>query len=185
MEDGLGSDQIANVDMSFCVIISNWAYFLYQSSTNHVYLYKNQLSEDNWTNLEDCGANQNLPDTKNMQGIAYDGSDILYFILKNTIDSKNYLYTYIISTDTLTEQLEHNIALMLDRNNSGVSPNDHEKAFHITNQEIYKITISKEYLFKLYDLVNADTVPVGVIEAVTDTYVITNDKKIYEWKDFL
>ena len=148
-EQGLGADPWASIDISKITVINDFAYFLYQTSDNHVEIWKSQLGAAGWTKLEDLGANLNLPDLINQKGISYDGSDIISFVIKDTGDSKNYLWTYSIGGDTPTKGAEFNVALMLDRNTAaGVL----EKAFGIADEIVYEIKPKRGGLIQLQDV---------------------------------
>lgn len=127
-----------------------------------------------YTKFSNAGATMNLP-TKDQRAIAYDGNDTLYFVLQDTDDSKFYLYTYEISTDTLTKRGEYNIALMLDRNTvSGTL----EKAFHLTEDKIYQIQKNTTQLY-LIAIPDSDAVFTGI----TDNFLINADGDIWEFED--
>jgi hypothetical protein len=64
------------------------------------------------------------------------------------INNTYHYHIYSISADTFTKKAEYNVALMLDRNTvSGVQ----EKAFHITNFQVYQIGYSGHRLYKIFD----------------------------------
>jgi len=138
-------------------------YFLHRWDTENVKLYKFiGGGAPSLTVAKDCGTNTDLPDSKNQRGIAYDGSDLLYFILKNTSDSKNYLYTYSISTDTLTTGGQYDIALMMIRN---VASGNMPKGFEITKSGKYwKIwEINSDYKY-LLNIANSEEQPVSITD---------------------
>ena len=165
IESGLGGDPLNSIDLSWVTIAGGSEYMLYQTSTDHVFIMAKNSTTQNWTNLEDCGANLNLP-TKNQQGIAYDGFNILSFVLQDTGDSKFYLYIYEIDSDTLTKRGEYNIVLMLDRNTAaGVL----EKAFHITEPKIFQINIKQTNQLYLIAILKTN----DPIVAITDNFVLT------------
>lgn len=114
--------------------------------------------------------NHQGPTDKNMRGVSYDGIDSLIFVGKQTADGKNYLITYVISTSTTTIGAEYNICLQIDRNNSGVIPNELEKAFHLTLPIIYAIKARRGGVRVLQTLDTKDT-----IAGITDNFVITNN----------
>jgi hypothetical protein len=122
---------------------------------------------------------------KNLLGMAYDGVDTIYFICEKDADSKNYLMTYTISTNTIADTgNEYNVSLMLDRNCKGTSssPWEFEKAFHLTNSYIYQFRTGKEYLLKIQDL---GLTGGATIKAITDKYLIDSNKNVYECSDSL
>ena len=164
-------------DYSFGAVVGDYYYYLFQWSNGNPLLYKqHQPNEGVATVLaEDCGANLQIPSNFNQKGIAYDGNDILYFVLQDTGDSKYYLYTYIISTDTLTKRGEYNIALMLDRSTAtGIL----EKAFYLTEYKIYQLqTISTQLHF--IAIPDSDALFVGI----TDNFLMNNDGDVFEHED--
>lgn len=165
-------------DMGFVIIVGTDIYFLWKWSTENVELWKYDASGGGggggFTEMKDCGANTDLPDSHNQRGISYDDSDLLYFVLKDTSDSKTYLYTYRISTETLTKKGQYNIVLMLDRN---TAPGVLEKAFHISKNKIYQIDSNYEFL---YNIANPN-IEYGI--AITDNYLISTGANIglYEY----
>jgi len=106
-------------------------------------------------------------------------------VVKDTSDSKYYLHTW--DGTTLTKKGEYNIALMLDRNSdsSGTAPFNSERGFHLTDYYVYQILRNRGGIWKISDLNHADTPPTDVIIAITDKYLITNDAKLYEYKNFM
>lgn len=119
-------------------------------------------------------------DSRNMHGIAYDGSNLLYFILKKTADSKNYLVTYSISGNSYTVHSEYNIAIMLDRNCSNTVPNLLEKAFGLSNKIVYQIKPRKGGLIQLQDLSGELA---NNIVAITDNFLMDSTGVMYEYVD--
>jgi hypothetical protein len=117
-----------------------------------------------------------LPSDRNQISIAYDGSDVLYFILKKIADSKNYLCSYSISGDSLTELGEYNVALQLNRSTaSGVM----EKAFHLTEPRIYQL-----HPYVAYQLYYIAYLGSGnVIIAITDNFLMLSGGQVYEYVD--
>ena len=109
--------------------------------------------------------------------IAYDGNDILYFILQDTGDSKYYLWSYVISTDTATKLGEHNVILMRDdRPATGIK----EKAFHEQEYKIYQIQENKHQL-NLISVPETD----AVIVALTDNFFMNSDGDMFELQDVI
>ena len=118
---------------------------------------------------------------RNLHSIAYDGNDLLYFISENTGDNKNYLVIYSIGEDSFVVKSEYNVALMLDRNNIGAppqSPYEFEKAFHITEPNVYQISKGKYHLLKIQQLTSDYT-----IKAITDKYLINSNKDVYFYEN--
>lgn len=122
--------------ISYSAIISGVAYWVYDYVGDNIVIIK--FDNPNLSNLHNEGNFQGGA-VDNLRGLASDNSDILYFILEDTDDNKNYLCTYVITSDTFTQLAEYNVALMLDRNNSGIAPNEFEKGFGISDQKVYEI----------------------------------------------
>ena len=164
-------------DTSQVVVIGAYVWFLWKWSDENVELWKWQIDTANFTEMEDCGANTELPPI-NQRAIAYDGSNVLTFVLQDTGDSKYYLYTYVIDTDTLTKGAEYDIALMLDRNNSGTIPNESEKAFGISNEIVYEIATTKGGVLQLQD---CSAIADANITAITDNFFMLVNGKMFEY----
>ncbi len=157
------------------IVRPSYLWFLWKWSNENVEIWKWEIGTNNYTEMEDCGAGTALPDNKNQWGLSYDGSDIIYFILKDTGDSKHYLWSYVISSDTLTKLSEYNIALMLDRNTAaGVQ----EKGFHLTEYKIYQFQSNTTQLY-LISIVDTDSVFIGI----TDNFLMNNDGDVFELED--
>ncbi|KKK66289.1 hypothetical protein LCGC14_2965610, partial [marine sediment metagenome] len=167
MEAGLGVDPIASIDVTQIVSDGTNHWMLYQSTTDHVFIVKSVIADGTFTNIEDLGATLNLP-PKNQQGIAYDGSNILTFVLQDTGDSKYYLWTYNISGDVATKGAEYNIALMLDRHNIGTAPNELEKAFGVFNEIVYELKANRGGVIQLQDI---SALADDNIIAITDNFL--------------
>ena len=163
-------------DMSPGVVVSGFDWFLYwHEDNNNTELWKYEIANNGWTKMETSAAGIKLPTNKSQQGIAYDGTDILYFVLYDMGDSKYYLYSYAITSDTLTKLGEHNISLMLDRNTaSGVL----EKAFHVSEYKIYQLHENIQQLH-LISIPATD----AVIIAITDNFFMNNDGDMFEYED--
>ncbi|KKK72803.1 hypothetical protein LCGC14_2900230, partial [marine sediment metagenome] len=154
-------------DTSQVVLIGGFVWFLWKWSDENVELWKWEIGTTNFTEMEDIGANTELPPIT-QRAIAYDGSDVLTFVLQDTGDSKYYLYTYEIGSDTLTKGAEYNIALMLDRNNAGTVPNELEKGFGISNKIVYEIKARGGGVIQLQDI---SALADDNIIAITDNWV--------------
>lgn len=163
------------------IVVGNEFYFLFQWSDGNTLIYKYNFTLTSFTMLEDCGANTSIFNLGfDQKGFSYDGSDILYFVLEDTGDSKKYLYSYIISTDTLTKGAEINISLMLNRNVHGTTlPFTLEKGFHITEDKIYQIPANYTGKVNLISVFNFTNTIIGI----TDHFVIDSGGKIYEIVD--
>ncbi|KKK80777.1 hypothetical protein LCGC14_2820090, partial [marine sediment metagenome] len=97
-------------------------------------------------------ADVKYPASFSQYGIAYDGSDVLQFLWEDTDDNKDYLFSYSITGDSVTQRAEFNIALQLDRNNRATAPNELEKGFGLTNEIVYEIKARRGGIVQLQDL---------------------------------
>ncbi len=122
----------------------------------------------------DLGTYQ-LSSVPNQLSLAYDGNNIIYFILDS--GGLHYLGTYTIDTDTIAGSTTvQNIALMLDRNTaSGVM----EKAFHITEDKIYQLHPIILHQFHLIAVPDSDAVFIGI----TDNFLMNDDGDMWEYGD--
>ncbi len=117
-----------------------------------------------------------LPSSSNLLGIAYDGSNILKFILNLDADGKNYLFSYNISGDSQTQSGEFNVSLMLNRNTAaGIL----EKAFHITANGIYQL--HSELPYQLHLIAKPITDDIWI--AITDNFLMNDGGDMYEFED--
>jgi len=120
-------------------------------------------------------ATYSIPSDKNRRSIAYDNDDILFYVLQKISDAKYYLQSYKISTSTNTEIAKYNIALMLDRNNSGVIPNAYEKGFEIGGTKMYQIMPKTGKVFLIQDIsVSPGFAEGSYIVAITDNFMFVN-----------
>ena len=173
--NNMGTIGVRTYEVSYLTVVSNIAYFLFKWSDENVGLWSYNDTTTVFTKLEDMGANTSIPERKR-QGIAYDGSNVLYFVLEDTNDSKFYLYSYIISTDILTKLGEHNVSLMLDRNTaSGVM----EKAFHIIEYKVYQLHPHASHQLYYISKVPSDAILIGI----TDNFLMNNDGDVFEYID--
>ncbi|KKM90989.1 hypothetical protein LCGC14_1233060, partial [marine sediment metagenome] len=154
-------------DISQVVVDDTNAYFNWQREGENTKLMKYDSNAGTITEIKDSGPNTELP-PDDMRGISYDGNDIIYFVLQDTSDLKYYLYDYEISTDTLTKGTEYNISLMLERNAEW-----YEKAFDMQSGEVYQVT---ENGLESFANSNFD----APIIAITDSYLMTSNGKLYE-----
>ena len=183
----LGTVGVLTWDFTPGVFVGEWYYYLFQWSNGNPLLYKQQKPNAGFTHqlAEDCGANLLIPPSFNQKGIAYDGDDTLYFILQDTGDSKYYLYSYAISSDTLTKLSEYNLCIMLDRNCSNSAPNEYEKAFDVARDgnnlsRIWEIKPKKGGLIQLQTInKNANII------AITDNFIMFGGGEMYEYTDIL
>lgn len=75
------------------VVIGGYAWFLWKWSNENVELWKWEIATANWTEMEDLGANTDIPSSLSQRVLVYDGSDKISFVLYDTSDSKYYLWT--------------------------------------------------------------------------------------------
>lgn len=186
-----GGDPINDVTISRTTVISDYGYFLYQTTTDHVKLYKVELGVNNWSELYDFGSDSNIPSSVNYQAIAYDDDDKLYFIIYDLGDSKNYLWRYSIGDDIAERLGEFDISIMLDRNNdnSGDTPNNIEKAFAVGGTKIYKFSRTKAGIILIQDIADSPDFTAGsTILAITDNFLFVDNSgtvEIWEQQDVL
>ncbi len=179
--DDVSSGDNEGLELSFAVVVGTDAYFLhyYWNATNVAYFpYIIKFTGTTTTLSYQSGAGlagYKVP-IRNLQGIAYDGSDVFYFVIKKHSDSKNYLMSYSITDDSFTVLGEQNISLMLDRNTeAGVM----EKAFHITEYKVYQL-----HPYALYQLYFISSVPSdAVIIIITDNFLVNDDLDVFEYID--
>jgi len=101
------------------------------------------------------------------------------------VDCTWYLYSYTISTDTLTQITTYSIALMMDRftDSTAKIPFNFEKAFDVSNDvdnraKIYQISKKRANLYALAQI----NVGVGnTIQAITDTFIFLSNAWVYKW----
>jgi hypothetical protein len=177
----LDSKNVDNAECSYVITESSYFYFIYQQ-TNDVCKIKRNNYFDTWDSIDNIGSNLQI----NQPSVAYDDDDLLYFVLYDTSDSKNYLYSYSISGDTSTKIAQFDIALMLDRNNAGDEPSPQEKGFEVSGTNIYQIVPRMGQVFKLQDISNSDDFTSGsYIEAITDNYIFVNNGGTIEVWEFI
>lgn len=180
--DSLVYDNIANTP-SWVVVVGTDVYFYFFKTANNSHLFKFDENAGTLSHLKDCGVNTDSP-VQALRAIAYDGSDLLYFVLD--VSGTNYLYTYSISTTTLTQLSEYNICLMLDRNCSNKVPNEFEKAFDTTRNgttnlsRIWEIKPVKGGLIQLQTIYKTQN-----IIAITDNYLMFANGAMYEYTDLM
>lgn len=170
---------ISNDIIGYMLVIGTDGYILQAESTVAAQMLHYDFTADAFSAAVQIEAT-GYDIVRDQGGLAYDGSDYIYLILKKDADSKRYLYKYQISIDTPTEVGEYDIILMLDRNCSETAPYEYEKAFHRTSSYIYQINKGYDYLLKLQDL---ELTGGATIKAITDKYLIDSDKNVYEYTD--
>lgn len=180
----MGNDAARTHDFSQVAVVGGFAWYLWKWSDENVELWKYEIDNNAFTEMEDCGANTELPPI-NQRAITYDGSNILQFVLQDTGDSKFYLYTYNITGDTLTKGAEFNVALMLDRNNVGIDPNPLEKGFGITDKKVYEIKANRGGIVQLQTISLQQNYN---IIAITDNFLMLDndpDFPMFEFQDVM
>ena len=174
--DAVASDPPLGI--SHTAIIGTKAYWVYDFVGNSINILK--FDNPNLSNLE-TQANFQGGTSDNLRGLASDNSDVLYMVLEDTDDNKNYLCSYAITADTFTQLAEYNIALMLDRNNVGTVPNEFEKGFSIDSTEtVYEIRPRKGGVRILQ---NMSAITDAVIIAITDNFLMNNDGDMFEFTE--
>lgn len=172
---------MATLYSNYGLVIGNVYYSLFwYGTTYHMQCF--DASTSILSLLAQCNAGYEATSSKNQYSMAYDGIDLIYYVLKKTADGLNYLFQYSIAGNSHTLIREYNIALMLDRNCIGTanSPWEYEKAFHLTSPYIYQISRVYNHLWKLQDLklTGGET-----IIAITDKYLITSNADFYEYQN--
>ncbi len=170
-------------DIGKVVVVGTIAYFIAEYVVNFVEIL--QYTEDGTiATAFSMGNGYNIP-SENQKAISYDGNDFLYFVLLDRGNSNaRTLYSYSISGDVVTSLSVNNLALMLDRNNAKVHPSKHEKAFHLTNQEIYQLRpainnyVIPQGFAKISTIKSSNT-----MIAITDSYLIDSEAQLYEFKN--
>ena len=127
----------------------------------------------------------NLPSNGSQKGLSYDGIDTIFYIANKIADGLNYLYAYSVTDDINVDLGVYNIALMLDRNNEGVFPNELEKGFGISNEITYEIKARRGGIIQLQDL--SALLTTNII-AITDNFLMVDDigggkYPLYEFQD--
>ena len=163
------------VGAGHAVVVGTNAYFTWEEDSN----FNMSVFDGVGFGLtrEDTDAAYEIPTSNNLRGLAYDGTDLISGVAEKTADGKNYLFTYsITSTEFVAFYGEHNVSLMLDRNTvSGVK----EKAFHLTEYEVYQIQENKTQLY-LIAIPETD----AVIIAITDNFLMNDDGDMWEFTDY-
>lgn len=123
--------------------------------------------------------------SENQKGVSYDNINLIYFVAKKVADGLSYLLTYDIADDSYTVGAVYNIALQLDRNNSGVVPNELEKAFGVADEIVYEIKARRSGIVQVQDL--SATLSTNII-AITDNFLMADDTgggnyPMFEWTE--
>lgn len=179
------AEAIPNLGDNFglMTVVGTDAYMIVELIVNQVEIFKFSEGGNTLTSVQVVDTNSEM-DNINQRAIAYDGSDILSYIVKDKDDSLYYFYSYSIANDTQTKGAERNAALNADRNAVGTvgSPWEFEKGFHIVNSFVYQIQRGVTYLLKLQDigLSGGET-----IIAISDKYLITSNSDLYLYTELL
>lgn len=162
----------------FSIIEGGYVWLIYQYIGNDAKIYKKNLSNTNNPSIQKTLTSGLIaPILEDQRGISYDGSNILYFLMKDISDGKIYLCSFEINTTTFSKLKEYNIVLMLDRN---TDTSYIEKGYSIVNYDIFEIpTRFNGNLFKIGNTSNP-------IKSITNNYVICldgSDSYLLEHKD--
>lgn len=176
IQQNLGTIGARTFDISFGVAVgTNDVYFFFKWSDENVELWKADTNADTFTEVYDFGANSDFPDVIDQYGIAYDGSNVLTLILKDTGDAnKMKQWAYNISGDSGTKAGQMNVSLMMDRNTVSVP----EKAFHLTEYKVYEL---HENTSRLHLIAKPNTGE--IIVGITDNFFITTTGDVWEYED--
>ncbi|KKK65634.1 hypothetical protein LCGC14_2972160, partial [marine sediment metagenome] len=105
-------------------------------------------------------------------GVSYDGSDILLFVANKDVGGQDFLIAYSIGGDTFTIDLAYDVALMVDRNNSGTPPTPLEMGFGMTDKITYEIKPRRGGIIILQDLSAQLS---GNIVSINDVLLLAED----------
>lgn len=184
--------KIAAIDHSQGVVIGDKYYWI-QTYWNGESMLIYDVSDVSVTaSADNLAAGWTLVDDDNLMSMAYDSSDLIYFIANKTSDGFNYLCSYSISGDVFREGIALlDVALMLDRNNdnSGDTPNFQEKAFANAGTKIYRLTRLRNGYILIQDVSDSiDFTASSTIVAITDNFIFVNNSgtvEIWEQEDVL
>lgn len=126
--------------------------------------------------------NYDINSAKNLLGLAYDGNNLLYGVANyDTGDTLNYLCYYSISGDSWSVGGRYDVSLMLDRNTDSTAdpPNNLEKGFHISEDEVYQIPSVYKGRLNLVSNFNFSDDIIGI----TDHFLMDNSGNMYEYED--
>ncbi len=160
------------------VVISSDAYFYLHELAGGTYSII-KFDGANFSVEESLSSAYQVPTAINRRGITYDGTSILQFLLRKVADGKFYLISYIIG-GVETYGAEHDVSLMMDRNNIATIPNELEKAFGISNEIIYEIKTRRGGIIQLQDI---SAVADNNIIAITDNFIMISGGPMFEFQD--
>ena len=160
------------------VVIGTKFYFRAVDTTgNKMYMYEYDNPTTTITNLLDMGDFDN-PDSWGV-GMAYDGSNLIRFVVKDGADHK--LMEYNISGNSATLKTDYTVSVMANRNNVGIVPNEFEKGFSVDATEtVYEITARRGGIRVLQNMANITD---AVIIAITDNFLMNDDGDMFEFVD--
>ena len=170
----------ASTAIGYVTVVGTEAYFMNGTSSTTMMLRTYDMSTDSFSlayQVEASGYN-----LFNYDAIAYDGSNILHFVITHSGSSINYLYSYNISGGTDTQEGEYDLSLMLDRNCSGIVPNEYEKAIDSANEIIYEIKSRRGGVVRLQDL---STLSDNSLIAITDNFCMNGDGDMFEYTEVM
>jgi len=170
------------VGASRVVVVGTDVYFYCHITGGNCFLYKYDSVGLSITSVKDLGSNTDLSEYT-LWWMSYDGSDVLYFVLD--VSGSDKLYSYVISTEVLTQEMDYAIAMEMDRFNTGTVPNFHEKGFDIArdgNDDSYIYTLRDDRAgLRIIAKINRNANIVGI----TDNYVIFSDDELYKYSDIM
>ena len=168
-------------DVSPAIVVGTDAYFVWWiTTTNEIGVRKLDTTIPDVL-ITSLLLNTDVPDSASQFNIAYDGLDSIFFIGEKTGD--DYLFVYSIIGDNYTSLGRFDVALMQDRDNEGIVPNELEKAFGLsgTSDEIvYELKARRGGIVQLQD-VNA--LSDASLIAVTDNFLMNSDGDVFEWTE--
>lgn len=164
--------------ISYAVVVGTDAYFLtrWTQGGTKSRLLKFDSTVPSLTSVWDS-TSYIFPD-RIQRAISYDGDDILYMVLNR--GGTDYLMSFIISTTTMTELAQYDIALQPNRSNVGTVPNEFEKAFGLTDEKIYEIRPRRNGVILLQD---ASGITDDNWIHITDNFAINNGGAMFEFQD--
>ena len=178
--DSLGVSGLKTTKM---VVVGTIAYFLASPTAGATFVRTGQYDDSIETISYPFVVNHNyfVKTDQNYRFLSYDGNDFLKGIVEADADGKNYLIEFSIGGDAFTIGAEHNVILMLDRNNVGTAPNELEKGFSIDATEtVYEIKARRGGIRILQ---NCSNISDAVLIAITDNFLMNNDGDMFEFTD--
>lgn len=123
-----------------------------------------------------------VPDDLSQMGVAFDGTNFLYFIAEKVADEADYLIAYSLSGNSYSALSQMNVSLMLDRNVRGTTPPfTLERGYDLANDLIYQIPAIYTGKLNLISVFNFD----DAIKGITDHYIIDASGNLYETMDLI